>query len=315
MILRDMPDLPPRPATDANAHFRRWFYARWGRENALVCGRTRHAEYVAHTQTLSVKAAWGGAERYMLPSREVAVDDDTVLILNDGRHYGSVVRGDRPTWSCAVFFAPGLLEQVLAQRPLALAAALDGGAAPQQGWRFSEHLRRDAPAVQHRLARLCRAAADGETSQDWLDEQCLLLLADMLALEPPLRPGAAAPARRAHRLELQRRLRLAADLVETEYARPLPLAEMAAAACLSPYHFVRCFAAAYGLTPHAWLSAKRARVAARLLADGHDDADRVAALAGFGSRSSMRRALKAHAPGAAAAAGDPCAPHSAISAR
>ncbi len=294
MILREMPDLPPRPATDANAHFRRWFYERWGRENALVCGRTRHAEYVAHTQTLSVKAAWGGAERYVLPAREVAVDDDNVLILNEGVRYGSVVRGQRPTWSCAVFFGPGLLDAVLAQRGAALGAALDGHEATRRGWRFSEHLRPDAAAVHTRLTALCRRAVDGESSQDWLDEQCLLLLDEMLALEPPLATPQREAPRRAHRLELQRRLRLAADHIETEHARPLTLAQMAAVACLSPYHFVRRFGAAYGLTPHAYLCAKRARVAARLLAQGHDDADHVAALAGFGSRSAMRRALKAY---------------------
>ena len=57
MILREMPDLPPRPATAAHAPFRRWFYGRRGRENALGCGRTRRAGHRAPPQTLAVKAA------------------------------------------------------------------------------------------------------------------------------------------------------------------------------------------------------------------------------------------------------------------
>ena len=57
MILTTLPDLAPRPETAGNAEFRRRFYARWGRENAIVCGHARHAEYAVHPQTLSVKMA------------------------------------------------------------------------------------------------------------------------------------------------------------------------------------------------------------------------------------------------------------------
>ncbi len=293
MILTAMPDLPPRPATDANSHFRRWFYARWGRENALVCGRTRHAEYSAHTQTLSIKAAWGGAERYFLPRREVAVDDDNLLILNEGCYYGSVMRGPRPAWSMAVFFAPGAQHEVLAQRKQALAGALERPDAGQRELRFSEHLRGDAPAVRERLRRMCAAVCAGATAQDWLDEQCLLLLDEMLALEVDEPRPAEAPRRATH-VELQRRLRLAADFIESNHAEPITLALIAEVACLSPYHFVRRFGAAFGITPHAYLVRKRARVAARLLAAGRDDAISIAHACGFGSRSAMRRALKAH---------------------
>ena len=92
MILTSMPDLPPRPLTVGNAAFRESFYQRWGRENAVVCGRTREAEYATHRQTLSIKAAWGGRERYLLSDREVAVDDDHWLVIDEGRAYGSVLR-------------------------------------------------------------------------------------------------------------------------------------------------------------------------------------------------------------------------------
>ena len=41
MILTELPDLPPRPETPANAAFRRDYVARWGKENTVLCGRTR----------------------------------------------------------------------------------------------------------------------------------------------------------------------------------------------------------------------------------------------------------------------------------
>jgi len=44
MILTELPDLPPRPETPANAAFRRDYVARWTKENTLLCGVTQFAD-------------------------------------------------------------------------------------------------------------------------------------------------------------------------------------------------------------------------------------------------------------------------------
>jgi AraC-like DNA-binding protein len=46
-------------------------------------------------------------------------------------------------------------------------------------------------------------------------------------------------------------LRRARDHVDRHYADPLDLDALAAVAGLSKYHFLRCFARTYGLTPGA----------------------------------------------------------------
>ena len=53
--------------------------------------------------------------------------------------------------------------------------------------------------------------------------------------------------------ELSRRLRLAADYIESHYDQPLPLETLAQVACMSTFHFVRYFALLHGVTPHAYL--------------------------------------------------------------
>jgi len=75
MILTELPDLPPRPETPANAAFRRDYVARWARENTLLCGASRFAEYPEVRHPLSIKMAWGGPEVYHLPRRDVRVAD------------------------------------------------------------------------------------------------------------------------------------------------------------------------------------------------------------------------------------------------
>jgi AraC-like DNA-binding protein len=288
VIFATMPDLPPRPATPANAAFRENFFRRWGRENVLVCGLTRQAEYREHGQTLSIKAAWGGRERFILPERELAIDDDHWLVMNHGRRYSSVLRADKPVASMAVFFRPGLPAEVAAARRLTLPAALDapeplGAAAPG----FAEHLRpHDGGAMSRRLRALWQSVQDGERSEEWLEEQSIALIDLLLGV------SAQARATRGARDELRRRLRLAADHIDTCYAEPLDLTAMARVACLSRWHFVRHFRAEFGLSPYAYLLRKRARVAARRLASGREEREAVALACGFGSRFALARALR-----------------------
>ena len=293
MILTTLPDLPPLPETNANAEFRRRFYSRWGKENAVICGQSSCAEYATMTQTLSIKMAWRGRERYRLRHREVGVDAENYLILNEGSSYGSVLKAPRPAWTFAVFMRPGLHREVRAARGLALGQALeqpDPGAVAAE---FSEHLRRHDDLVSPVLHRICNAVLGGERSEAWLEEQLVLLLDGMFAAEAGAARALArlARARPSTRVELARRLRLAADYIETCHAEPIGLDSMAAVACLSRFHFVRLFKALYGVTPHAYLVQRRAAAARRLMASGERDTDRIALQAGFGSRSSLRRGL------------------------
>lgn len=294
MIYATMPDLPPRPATSANAAFRESFLRRWGKENALICGLTRCAEYRTHGQTLSLKAAWCGTERFMLPEREIAVDDDHWLLLNDGRRYASVLRADRPVATMAIFFRPGLPGEVACARQKSLAFALDSLDNSQRpSPEFQEHLRaHDGGAVSHRLRALWEAVQAGERSEVWLEEQSLALM-DLVLGAPATQPE----SRNSAKQELRRRLHLAADHINTCYSEALDLDAMARVACLSRYHFLRHFRAAFGITPYAYLLRKRARAAERLFAAGETDREAVAQRCGFGSRFALARALAAHGQG------------------
>jgi len=61
------------------------------------------------------------------------------------------------------------------------------------------------------------------------------------------------------------RLLRAREAIHARYAGPLSLAEMAQEAALSPFHFLRMFRAAFGRTPHQYLTQVRIDAAKRLL--------------------------------------------------
>jgi len=73
-----------------------WFMSRWGRENCIVSARSRHCEYPLFQQRLSIKAVWGGREDCFVDGRRVSLDDDTFIILNEGRIYASRLHSRSP---------------------------------------------------------------------------------------------------------------------------------------------------------------------------------------------------------------------------
>jgi len=304
MILTELPDLPPRPETPANAAFRREYVARWARENTLLCGESRFVEYPEVTHPASIKMAWGGAEVYHLRRRDVRVADGSWLVLNDGDRYGSTLKSDRPATSFSIFLRRGLAAEIIAARKLGLERSLERGAErarPPSTSAFSPHLRGHDRHVAPRMRSIYARVIAGERSQDWLDEQAVLLVGDLVAAEnEALASTLRIPASKAStRAELSRRLRLAADHIESHFDQPLPLEALAEVACMSSYHFLRYFALLHGATPHAYVVRCRTAAARRLLADGVSDATVLARRSGFGSRSSLYRALGGRLRGAA----------------
>jgi AraC-like DNA-binding protein len=69
----------------------------------------------------------------------------------------------------------------------------------------------------------------------------------------------------------------------------LDLGEVAAAAKLSPFHFLRLFRSALGVTPHQYLVRSRLRNAARLLADEDRSISSIALDVGFSDLSNFIR--------------------------
>ncbi|WP_052280856.1 helix-turn-helix transcriptional regulator [Nocardia vulneris] len=95
------------------------------------------------------------------------------------------------------------------------------------------------------------------------------------------RPHSAPP------LALLPHLRRARDLADRRYADPLDLDELAAAAGVSKYHFLRAFAAVYGLTPAAYLTERRIERAQDLLRATNLTVTEVCMLVGYSSLGSF----------------------------
>jgi AraC family transcriptional regulator len=289
LIYREMPAV-------WDPSFRQRFYAKWGRENAVISARTRRVEYPDYRQLLSIKAAIGGTEHYFVDGRHLAVDDDTFLILNAGRRYASRIDEVNPVHTFSIFFEPRLAEEVLRTLTLPPETLLDNPpddvGSPVE---FDEELREHDGLVAPALASIRQSLDAGVGDDLWLDEQLRLLLGRMLWAEHAHRRTAelVPSTRPATRRELHRRLRLASTYIHTFFRQPIGLKDMASAAHLSPFHFLRLFKAVYGVTPSTYLNRKRALAARRLIRGSSWTMIDIAEHVGFGSRTSLFRHLKA----------------------
>jgi AraC-like DNA-binding protein len=295
LLMRELPDIDPRPLTPGNAPFRRWFYANWGRSTALIRARPRSADLLAHAHPLSIKTAWNGAALFALPNRRLRVDDDSYLILNEGTRYAISFRSERVMDCFCVFFRVGLAAELAgARRATAEQVAECGAELPTSGIEFAEHLRAHDQMVTPLMRSLARAIDEGVDDVAWYEERTQALLLAMMAAEPAQRERATSikSVKASTREELTRRVLLATDFLLSNYAEPLALDDLARAAHLSKFHLVRLFKQVHGTSPHAFLQAKRARVARRLIESTDLELNEIAARAGFGSRWTMFRQLR-----------------------
>jgi AraC family transcriptional regulator len=105
-------------------------------------------------------------------------------------------------------------------------------------------------------------------------------------------------AQRSDEIELSRvgivdrRLRRAIEFMHDNCGRELSLAEIAAAAYLSEFHFARMFKKITGVTPHAYLASLRIERARRLLAETDLPISEVGAQVGYTSQSHFTKIFR-----------------------
>jgi AraC-like DNA-binding protein len=87
----------------------------------------------------------------------------------------------------------------------------------------------------------------------------------------------------------QRRISATLRRIEAQVDEPLSIAELAHAAAMSPYHFLRTFRALVGMTPHQFILHGRMKRAAVSLRRTHDNISAIAFAAGFGDLSTFNR--------------------------
>ncbi|MGY2052118.1 AraC family ligand binding domain-containing protein [Methylobacterium sp. JK268] len=242
----------------------------------LLAGRCVAHRYGPHFHEEVVIAVFTeGAQRHRIGGRSGLAVPGSVLVIPAGETHTGEAAGETG-WAYRAFYPDtGTLdrfaEDLFGARPPGFVAA------PAQ----------EDPGLARRLAALHATVqtAAGEP----LARQQAFGAAMAAVLERYARPGAATRPAGAE----PRAMRRAMDLARARFADPaLEIADLAAAAGFSPFHFMRCFRAATGMTAHAFVVQLRVTEARRRLAAGIGAAE-VAQAVGFADQSHLIRHFRA----------------------
>jgi AraC-like DNA-binding protein len=241
------------------------------RADDIVCTFGPHdCPFEEQHAAVTIAAVTGGSFRYRSPVGSAVLAPGALLLGNERHcfecsHEHSV--GDR----CLSFhFTPAFLEQVAASVP---------------GVRTFAFTRPSLPPHDRLLPIMAAAeAARDEGDAAALEEAALTLAAAVV--------GTLADGKRRTRqpsVRDERRVAAALHVIEARQDEPLSLHKLAAAAAMSPYHFLRTFRAVVGMTPHQFILHRRLHRAAVRLRRSSDNISTIAFDAGFDDLSTFNR--------------------------
>jgi AraC family transcriptional regulator len=269
---------------------------RLGKENVVLSGRgTRY--YVPNFEgCLSVKSVVQGSAVWEADNRRFSLNEDCWLILNDRQHYSITIDSFTAVTTFCLFFERGFVEDIYRTHVIPCSRMLDtpqSDAASKVA--FFTRIEPGGPVID--LLRRFRAELAGAAMSRTGWDQAFLRIGEILISEHinASKVMARLPAlSKSTRLELYRRLLRGRDFLLSSFSEPIRLKEVAAAACLSPFHFHRSFTRAFGETPHRCLTRHRLQRAAKLLRQTESSVTEICLSAGFESLASFSNLFKRH---------------------
>jgi AraC family transcriptional regulator len=244
--------------------------AGWRVDDVICTSGPHDRPFEERHEGMCVAAVTAGTFQYRSSLGSAMLAPGALLLGNDhhcfecGHEHGV---GDR----CLSFqFTPEFLEGVAAEIPGARKIAFTVPRLPPH------------PAL---LPLIAAAEAARERREEAAFEEVALRLAGAVcAALSATRNRQRAPTRRD-----ERRIAAALRLIAAQAEEPLSLAQLAGAAAMSRYHFLRTFRAVVGMTPHQYILHMRLLRAAVCLRRTREEISAIAFASGFNDLSTFNR--------------------------
>jgi AraC-like DNA-binding protein len=218
-----------------------------------------HETFAVAIHTRGLARSWYRGRNWVIPAGTVAVYPPGEV--HTGEPVGEL------GWCYRMFYLPADLMEALGWR--AGYVPVNGPTGPV----IHDQLLCCRLLMAHRVFEISRSALHRESAL----VEALGLLVSRVALRPP------DPAPESHRA-----VRQIMQYFEVYYADAVRLDDLSQTSGLSPFHLLRVFRQATGLTPHAYLNQLRVGRARELLRGGHAPAD-AALRTGFADQSHLTR--------------------------
>ncbi len=244
--------------------------AGWRVEDVICTFGPHDRPFAERHDGVCVAAVTGGTFQYRSTLGSAVLAPGALLLGND--HHAFECRHEHGTGDrCLSFqltpeFVEGVVTAVPGVRRIAFSAP-----------RLPPH-----PLLLPIVAAAEAAREDADVAA--FEEVALRLAGAVSAALAASTPRPPAPSRRH-----ERGISAALRRIEAEADEPLPLADLARGAGMSPYHFLRTFRAMVGMTPHQFVLHTRLHRAAVRLRGTADSISAIAFAAGFSDLSTFNR--------------------------
>lgn len=206
-----------------------------------------------------------GQSRIGLESKSVDLRPGFFFLTNASQIYDLEIPTSAETFN--IHFGEQFLEEIL--ESYRIPQELD------QDWRIKGYpyhvynrLYPENPQLHRLILSIQKKESEGFIDPLWLEEQLYAILCLILSIsqEDFNRMNLLPAMKTSSREEIFRRLSLAVDLIYAQFDQALSLEELARCAFFSKFHFLRLFKAAFGQSPHQFITQLRIQKAKDWLA-------------------------------------------------
>jgi AraC family transcriptional regulator len=222
--------------------------------------------------------------------KRAVVNEGFFFVTNYAQHYTLQIDNTKTETFNIHFgenFADGVLHAV--SKPVDKLIETDKLASPLDHLELYAKLH-SSDAVVTRLISEIRGLEGNRIHEE---EKLAELMLHLLKLNGRIKEGESQipVIKNSTREEIQKRLNNATDFIYSFYDKNISLDDIAAAACLSKFHFLRLFKTVYRQTPHQFITAIKIDRAKAMLKSQATDVNQIARSLGFDNSSSFSRAF------------------------
>jgi AraC family transcriptional regulator len=249
-----------------------------------------------HITRLSLNFNLDGQQLYFTGSKTYTVSPEKYLILSEGESFKTALNSTITNRMLTVAFQVGKADEIINNITQSTDQLLENVNIKGHHTHFSMDGKSCLcdDTISHKATKLS-AMTTHDNDEQCLDDELEQLLAYVITSHRIVQ-AKALPAiekiKLSTRLEIMKRLNIALEYMQSNFDRTITLDEVAAAACLSTFHFKRLFKDAFRLPPYQYLKSIRMDKAKELLCREEMSVQEVCKAVGWGDTSSFIRLFK-----------------------
>jgi AraC family transcriptional regulator len=233
-----------------------------------------------------------GSSYCKVDDRTVYIPEDYYFISNRSQPYTLTIESEKPIETFNIHFGENFTESVLGSLSITPAQALEYGMLKSSKTiTFYNRLYKRDETFNRIVGSLEKLGQSNQFDKLLFEEQLTKLLTHQLLQHQEIlwamdKIPAAKPSVRT---ELFKRISLAKDYMHSMQPGAIDLNQLAAAACISKYHFLRLFKTLYGMSPHQYIQQIRIDKAKNLLNNSSFAIQEISDSLGFENSQSFSR--------------------------